>query len=508
MAVESPPPLFPAGTSLAVAADSVQAPCRFSVPSTMRTVVAPATAMAMTSPAAFVATARLRTPSPEILGGRSLCPAANAHRATVWQVEPVTLSAKAAAAAAGLPHGCRPESPHPVARAVAAGPYRVAAAPLPLRSATAPVTVAAAGGSGPAVSCAGCPWREAAGVTPAASSGAPLSPRLLSPRAACRAACPAVVAAAATAASAAAAASGCREVTRVASPASPMKAAAVAVAAAAPEDSRQSGPMAAALAQQVPASCGRRHSSAGAVGIAQAPLEVQGCDRRLLRLTEGCGPQQAQPQRVRRGSASLGAEAAAALGPAQARRGAGTDWDTSVSLASTTTVHSRTPLSPSEAGEVSLSPIRGAAPLAAMERAWHRSTGDMAPAAAAAARPLRESEPPEDSFAHRLAERAAALAASGNLDQPADPYEGLLLTPLNDRPFQAIASIARQAHSSLVERIIPRSPTSAAGTLPTGGGGSAETSALRAQDEKPFSITPVQDMWASFATLWRAPAGW
>eukprot|EP00404_Azadinium_spinosum_P048959 CAMPEP_0180813322 /NCGR_PEP_ID=MMETSP1038_2-20121128/66476_1 /TAXON_ID=632150 /ORGANISM="Azadinium spinosum, Strain 3D9" /LENGTH=155 /DNA_ID=CAMNT_0022854911 /DNA_START=105 /DNA_END=569 /DNA_ORIENTATION=- len=155
MAVESPPPLFPAGTSLAVAADSVQAPCRFSVPSTMRTVVAPATAMAMTSkPCGLRRYSAIADAVAKILGGRSLCPAANAHRATVWQVEPVTLSAKAAAAAAGLPHGCRPESPHPVARAVAAGPYRVAAAPLPLRSATAPVTVAAAGGSGPAVSCA------------------------------------------------------------------------------------------------------------------------------------------------------------------------------------------------------------------------------------------------------------------------------------------------------------------------------------------------------------------
>jgi len=38
----------------------------------------------------------------------------------------------------------------------------------------------------------------------------------------------------------------------------------------------------------------------------------------------------------------------------------------------------------------------------------------------------------------------------------ADPYDGILLTPMNDRPFQEIASIARQAHNALVERIRPR----------------------------------------------------
>lgn len=38
----------------------------------------------------------------------------------------------------------------------------------------------------------------------------------------------------------------------------------------------------------------------------------------------------------------------------------------------------------------------------------------------------------------------------------ADPYEGLLFTPITDRPFQAISSIARQAQLTLLERLTPR----------------------------------------------------
>lgn len=35
-------------------------------------------------------------------------------------------------------------------------------------------------------------------------------------------------------------------------------------------------------------------------------------------------------------------------------------------------------------------------------------------------------------------------------------FDGLHFTPLNDSPFEAISAIARQAHSSLVERLTPR----------------------------------------------------
>jgi len=38
----------------------------------------------------------------------------------------------------------------------------------------------------------------------------------------------------------------------------------------------------------------------------------------------------------------------------------------------------------------------------------------------------------------------------------ADPYEGLHLTPMSNRPFQAISAIARNAHATLLERLTPR----------------------------------------------------
>lgn len=41
-------------------------------------------------------------------------------------------------------------------------------------------------------------------------------------------------------------------------------------------------------------------------------------------------------------------------------------------------------------------------------------------------------------------------------DMVVDPYEGLRLTPINEQPFQAIASIARQAQQSLVDRFLSR----------------------------------------------------
>eukprot|EP00435_Cladocopium_sp_Y103_P014398 s1609_g3.t1 len=43
-----------------------------------------------------------------------------------------------------------------------------------------------------------------------------------------------------------------------------------------------------------------------------------------------------------------------------------------------------------------------------------------------------------------------------NLPDVVDPYEGLRLTPINEQPFQAIASIARQAQQSLVDRFLSR----------------------------------------------------
>jgi len=40
--------------------------------------------------------------------------------------------------------------------------------------------------------------------------------------------------------------------------------------------------------------------------------------------------------------------------------------------------------------------------------------------------------------------------------EAADPYAGVQLTPLNDRPFQTLASIAHQAQASLMERLSPQ----------------------------------------------------
>mmetsp|Transcript_120211 Transcript_120211/g.239266 ORF Transcript_120211/g.239266 Transcript_120211/m.239266 type:complete len:330 (+) Transcript_120211:179-1168(+) len=40
--------------------------------------------------------------------------------------------------------------------------------------------------------------------------------------------------------------------------------------------------------------------------------------------------------------------------------------------------------------------------------------------------------------------------------ETADPYAGIQLTPLNDRPFETLASIARQAQTSLMERLAPQ----------------------------------------------------
>jgi len=78
--------------------------------------------------------------------------------------------------------------------------------------------------------------------------------------------------------------------------------------------------------------------------------------------------------------------------------------------------------------------------------------------------------PAEDEEASLLASlakaanlQAADATGSDEASQPpaeaeADAFfDGMHLTPLNDRPFQAIATIARQAHSSLVERLTPRS---------------------------------------------------
>lgn len=42
--------------------------------------------------------------------------------------------------------------------------------------------------------------------------------------------------------------------------------------------------------------------------------------------------------------------------------------------------------------------------------------------------------------------------------ETADPYAGIQLTPLNDRPFQTLASIARRAQASLMERLSPLGP--------------------------------------------------
>mmetsp|Transcript_168655 Transcript_168655/g.541949 ORF Transcript_168655/g.541949 Transcript_168655/m.541949 type:complete len:647 (+) Transcript_168655:108-2048(+) len=66
------------------------------------------------------------------------------------------------------------------------------------------------------------------------------------------------------------------------------------------------------------------------------------------------------------------------------------------------------------------------------------SSGPFAPGSAEAVSRRRTSSPPRPSSCEK------------------DPYEGLHLTPLNDRPFQALSSIARQAHNSLVERLTPR----------------------------------------------------
>jgi len=38
-------------------------------------------------------------------------------------------------------------------------------------------------------------------------------------------------------------------------------------------------------------------------------------------------------------------------------------------------------------------------------------------------------------------------------DTVVDPYEGLRLTPIDEQPFKAIASIARKAQQSLVNRL-------------------------------------------------------
>lgn len=52
---------------------------------------------------------------------------------------------------------------------------------------------------------------------------------------------------------------------------------------------------------------------------------------------------------------------------------------------------------------------------------------------------------------------AAAVAAMAHATaQSCDPYEGLHLTPINDKPFKAISSIARQAQKNLIERLATR----------------------------------------------------
>jgi len=110
------------------------------------------------------------------------------------------------------------------------------------------------------------------------------------------------------------------------------------------------------------------------------------------------------------------------------------------------------------------SPLRTAVPLGTRQMEADRSNPrlsdvhrDMPPAARVPMTKLhsqmsfgvcKQEEPYSPSSAHRRLRQLSCEAA--------DPYAGIQLTPLNDRPFQTLASIARQAQESLLERLSPQ----------------------------------------------------
>lgn len=130
--------------------------------------------------------------------------------------------------------------------------------------------------------------------------------------------------------------------------------------------------------------------SCGSQGMKEARERAH----RLLRLTRDCGPQQ-QPGRVESTSAPS-AVAAAAVAAAH------------------------TP--PAAAG------VGGRGGLPITQRPQATAGGPMAAPGA---------------------RRRLGRLSSGTVD----PYESAPLTPLSDRPFQALASIAQRAHAALAERI-------------------------------------------------------
>mmetsp|Transcript_30868 Transcript_30868/g.98506 ORF Transcript_30868/g.98506 Transcript_30868/m.98506 type:complete len:244 (+) Transcript_30868:675-1406(+) len=114
--------------------------------------------------------------------------------------------------------------------------------------------------------------------------------------------------------------------------------------------------------------------------------------------------------------------------------------DTSASMASTVT---RTPASPaSSSAEVDAGTL-----------ATERSSAALGPPKRSPRQPPARPSPRGSLAAGPSSVRPRPRPLSS---EAPDPYDGVVLTPLNDRPFQTIASIARQAHTALVERMVPQ----------------------------------------------------